>query len=202
LSLLNDLTLQAIFSRIFGTLIFLAVSGGVFTLCAQLLRRPGAEYEFSFSANPFTHLSVPALAMSIMFRTTWMRYRDLAPDSLRPGRWGLVIIVLVTALAGLALVAVLDLFRPLAADNLPRTLGYAVLQLIQATQQIALSSVPLSLLPLPGVTGGLFLIAIWPERRKQFRRLAPLFQGALIVLLVLGWWPDVGSLLAPWLTRG
>lgn len=202
MSLLNDLTLQAIFSRIFGTLIFVAITGGVFTLCAQLMRRSDAEYEFSFSANPLTHLSMPALAMGILFRTTWMRYRDLAPETLRYGSWGLVVIVIATALSGLVMVPLLDFLRPLAADGLPRTLGYAVLQLIQATQQIALASVPLSLLPLPGLPGGLFLIAAWPEKRRQFRKAVPAVYALLIILLVLGWWPDFGAMLAPWLTRG
>lgn len=201
MSLLNDLTLQAIFSRIFGTLIFVAISGGVLTLCAQLMRRPDAEYEFSFSANPLTHLSMPALAMAILFRTTWMRYRDLDPKTLRPGSWGLVVMVIATALAGLAIVPLLDLLRPLAADGLPRTLGYAALQLIQATQQIALASVPLNLLPLPGLTGGLLLLAAWPERRRQFKRAVPAVYAVLIIVLVLGWWPDFGAILAPWLMR-
>lgn len=202
MSLLNDLTLQAIFSRILGTLIFVGISGGVFTMAAQWLRRPDTEYDVSFSANPFTHLSMPALAMGILFRTTWMRLWAVSPDSLRGGRLSLVIIAVVTALAGILIVPVLDILRPVVADVLPRTLGYAALQLIQATQQIALLSVPLSLLPLPGLPGGLILIALFPDRARQFRRAVAPVYAVLIIILVLGWWPDFVGMLTPWLTRG
>ncbi len=202
LNLLADLTLQAILSRIVGTLVFVAVSGGALTLVTYLLRLPGAEQGASVSANPLEHLSLPGLAMGILFRTTWMRFRFVSPDGLRGGRIALVGLVFATLLAGLALVPLLDLLRPVVANGLPRTLGYAALQAIDATQRIALSSVPLNLLPLPGLTGGLLLLAAFPDQEKRIRKAVLPVQAVLIVLLVAGWWPDFGSMLAPYLMRG
>lgn len=202
MSLLSDLTLQAIMSRIVGTLVFVAVSGGVLTLLARLLRRPGTEYDVSFSANPLTHLSLPALAMGILFRTTWMRFHLVSPDGLRGGRLALVGIALATLLAGLALVPLLDPLRLVVANGLPRTIGYAALQAINATQQIALASVPLNLLPLPGLTGGLLLLAAFPEQEARLRKAVLPVQLILVVLLVAGWWPDFASMLGPYLVRG
>ena len=201
MSRLNDLSLQAIMSRIVGTLVFVAVSGGVLTLLARLLSAPRGANDAA-TANPFTHLSLPALAMGILFRTTWMRFRFVSPESLRGGRLALVGIALATLLAGLALVALLDPLRLVVANGLSGTVGYAVLQAINATQQIALASVPLNLLPLPGLTGGLFLLAAFPEREAQFRKAVLPVQALLVIVLVLGWWPDFGAMLAPLLMRG
>ena len=202
MSILGDLTLQAILTRIVATLVFVAVSGGALTFFARILLRPDAEVRSDVSANPFTHLSLAGLAMAILFRITWMRFRVVAPEALRGGRLSVVVIVLVTLAAGLALVPLLDLLRPLAADRLPRTVGYAVLQGIDATQKIALSSVPLNLLPLPGLTGGLLLLALFPERKKQLLKMVVPVQAGLVILLILGWWPDFGAMLAPILMRG
>lgn len=201
LNLLSDLTLQAIMSRIVGTLVFVAVSGGVLTLLVRLLSRPEARHDVGFTANPFTHLSLPGLTMAILFRVTWMRFRFVSPDDLKGGRVALVGIAVATLLAGLTLVVALDPVRPLVANGLPRTVGYAVLQAIDTTQKLALASLPLNLLPLPGLTGGLLLLAAFPERERQIRRAVAPVQAALVVILVLGWWPDFGAMLAPYLTR-
>lgn len=202
MSLLSDLTLQAILSRIVGSLVFVAVSGGVLTLLAELLRLPGVEQAARPTLNPFIHVSLPALAMGILFRTTWMRFVMVRPAALRGGRMALAGIVVATLLAPLVLVVLIDVLRPIVANGLPRTIGYAVLQGIDTTQKIALASVPLNLLPLPGVTGGLLLLAAFPAAERRIRRAAPLVQAALMVVLVLGWWPDVGALLAPYFMRG
>lgn len=201
MSLLSDLTLQAIMTRIVGMLVFVAVSGGVLTLLVRLLSLPEARHDTAFTANPFVHLSLPGLAMAILFRTTWMRFRLVAPGGLKGGRLTLAGIALATLLAGLLLVLLLDPLRPLVANGLPRTLGYAVLLTIDATQKIALASLPLNLLPLPGLTGGLFLIAAFPGWERQIRRAVAPVQAALVIILILGWWPDFGAILAPYLTR-
>lgn len=201
MNLLSDLTLQAIFSRIAGALLFCAAHGGLLTLFAQLLRRADTPYTVSFSPNPLFHLSLPALAMAIFFRTSWVRYRQIVPETLRGGRWALVGVVLLSLVLTLALVPLLDMMRPLVANGLPRTVGYAVLQVIVASQQIALASVVLNLLPLPGLTGGMFLLAAFPHKARQIERAVVPVYAVIIIALVAGWWPDLGPVLASYLTR-
>lgn len=201
MNLLNDLTLQAILSRIAGALLFFAVHGGLLTLLAQSLRPADTSYKVFFSANPFFHLSLPALAMAIFFRTSWIRYRPITPETLRGGRWALVGIVLTTLFLTLAIVPLLDMLRPLAANELPRTLGYAVLQVIVATQQIIMASVVLNFLPLPGLTGGMLLLAAFPHKTKQIQRAVMPIYAVIVIALVAGWWPDLGPVLASYLTR-
>lgn len=201
MSLLSDLTLQAIFSRLFGVLFFCAVHGGLLTLFAQLLRRPDTPYKVSFSANPFTHLSLPAVAMAVFFRTTWIRYQHVGPETLKGGRWALVGIVLASLALTLAIVPLIDMLRPFVANVLPRTVGYAVLQGIVATQQIIMASVLFNLLPLPGLTGGMLLVAAFPHKARQIQRAVVPVYAVIIIALVAGWWPDLGPVLAPYLTR-
>jgi Zn-dependent protease len=201
LSLLSDLTLQAIFSRLFGVLFFCAVHGGLLTLFAQLLRRPDTPYKVSFSANPFTHLSLPAVAMAVFFRTAWIRYQQVGPETLKGGRWALVGIVLASLALTLAIVPLIDMLRPFVANVLPRTVGYAVLQGIVATQQIIMASVLFNLLPLPGLTGGMLLVAAFPQKARQIQRAVVPVYAVIVIALVAGWWPDLGPALAPYLTR-
>jgi len=200
-SILSDLTLQTIFSRLLGVLIFFGLHGGILTLLARLFRRPDTPYEVDFSANPFAHLSMPAVAMAVFFRTAWIRYQQIEPQTLRGGRWMLVGLVLGSLVLTLAFVPLGDMTRPLVANGLPRTVVYAVLQVIVATQQIIMSSVVLNLLPLPGLTGGMLLLAAFPDRAKRIKRAVAPAYAVLIIALVAGWWPDMGALIAPYLTR-
>lgn len=200
MNLLNDLTLQAIFSRIFAALLFVSIQGGVFSLLVRLLR-DGGEEDRPVGGNLLSHLSMPGLAMAVLFKTTWMRYREPLPETLKGGRLALVGIALATLAISLAVVPLLDVSRPLIATYLPRTAGYAVLQVVVALQEITLASVPLNLLPLPGLVGGLFLLALFPQRAAQWRRLIVPVNVLLVLALLAGVVPNMGPLIAPYFTR-
>lgn len=201
MALLNDLTLQAIFSRLFAALLFVAIHGGVLTLLATVLRRDASGPLERFSANPLDHLSLPGMAMAVLFRVTWIRYREIAPDALRGGRLALAGVALATLCISLAVVPLLDLLRPVIATYLPRTAGYAVLQVVVALQELTLASVLLGALPLPGLTGGLFLLALMPHKAAPLQRLVVPVNVILVVALISGLLPNPAPMLAPFFTR-
>jgi len=201
MSLLNDLSLQAIMSRLAAGLLYAAFQGGLLTLLIALLRREEGEKGDRFSFNPLDHISMPGMAMAVLFRTTWIRYHAPQPESLKGGRLALVGIALAVLAASLALVPLLDGVRQLIATYVPRTAGYAMLQVAVALQEIILMSVPLNLLPLPGLIGGLFLFAALPERARQWRRLVVPVNVVLVLALVAGFVPNMGPMLAPYFSR-
>lgn len=196
MSLLNDLTMQQILARIAGFLIFSGLHGAILAALALALGNRNPAWEGRLTANPFAQVSFAALVTAVLFHAAWVRPMRIDPAHTRGGRLGLVAIVL--AGLGLTLLAIplIDLLRPLAATHLPRTFGYAVLLVLAQTQMIVLVSVVLNLLPLPGLTGGLLLVAAAPDRAQRLRRTEPVAIALLIAVLVAGWWPDATPLMA------
>ncbi|RDE10067.1 hypothetical protein [Pelagibacterium lacus] len=186
MSLLHDLTMGAIVSRIAGMLIFVALHGGMLALMARLLGSAMPEKEGRLTASPLAHLSLWGLAMAVLFRAGWARPAHIDPAQLRGGRPALVAIAVAALLISLALVPLLDLARPWIAASMPRTAGYAVLTVIVAVQDISLLSVAINALPLPGLTGGLVLVALFPDRARLWRRLEIPVLAAIVILMVAG----------------
>jgi hypothetical protein len=201
MSLLSDLTLASIFSRIFACLSFVAIHGGVFTVMLALLRKVSSGDDERISFNPLDHLSMPALGMAIFFKVTWTRHHPLELAQLKGGRWALVGVWFAMLAASLLVVPLIDLIRPLVATYLPRTLGYSLLQGLVALQDVTLNSVLLTALPLPGLTGGLLLLAAFPHRAEQITRWVVPVQVVLVLGLVAGVVPTWGHLIAPYFTR-
>lgn len=190
MTLLNDLTMQVLLSRIAAFLLFAAIHGGALAALAVLLKARGPWRQERRTLNPLAHLSMPGLAMAVLFRSGWIRPMHIETEGMRGGRLGLVAIALGALAISLAMVPLADLLRPLVAAGLPRTAGYAVLRVIVAFQDLSLASVALNLLPLPGLTAGLVLQAVLPGHTARLRRLQGPVAVLLVVVLVAGWFPD------------
>ena len=191
MSLLNDLTMQLLLSRIAGLLLFVAIHGGILAAMATIMGAKGPSRDGRLTLNPFAHLSMPGLAMAILFRSGWSRPMHIAYEELRGGRITMIIIAIAALAFSLLMVPLIDLLRPLIASEPPRTAGYTVIQAIVAFQEITLASVALNALPLPGLTAGLVLQALLPATQtKRFYRMEVPVAALLVICLVAGWLPD------------
>lgn len=191
---LYDLTMPEILRRIAAALIHAGLQGGILVLVLRLLgdRRSTDEGRASFS--PFRHILLSGVFLSIAFRMNWIepvRFAKAASwrERLRP-----LVAVLVSFALLLALIPLLDLARAPLHQALPRTAGYMVLATIETLQYTLAGSVALGLLPLPGLLLGTTLPAIWPALDKRYRKLAGIGMALAAVLVILGWFPDVGPL--------
>lgn len=186
MSLLNDITLQALLSRLVAFIVITAIHGFVVAGTARLLGDPTPAYAGRLTLNPFVHLSMPALAMAVLFRLGWIVPMPIDATKLRFGRWGLLICLLAGLVAVLALVPILWPVRSLVATYLPRTTGLAVLGVLDTIQDLAIWFSAFNILPIPPLSGALILIAIWPPLARRFRRSRGLIEAIMVVLVVIG----------------
>lgn len=186
MALLNDLTLEALLTRIVAYVIIAAIHGFILAGMARLMGDPSPMYNGRFTLNPAPHLSMPALAMTALFQLGWIAPMRIDPEKLRLGRWGLVVCVLVAVGAVLALSPLLWPVRQLVVTTMPRTAGYAVLILLDTIQQVAVTFAILNILPLPPLTGQLLLVAARPSIAQRLYRSRGLFEGIMVVLAITG----------------
>lgn len=194
MNLLNDLTMQQILARIVACLLFMGVHGLVLAGIARAFGNRRPAWDGRLTPNPFVHFTLPALFMSVLFHAAWIRPMRIEPAETRGGRGGVALVALIALALTLAVVPLIDQVRPLAATHMPRTAGYVAIVLLTEAQRLFTVSVVLNLLPLPVLTGRLFLLAAWPRLDRRFRRAEPLAAALLVVVLVAGWWPDVTPL--------
>jgi Zn-dependent protease len=186
MALLNDLTLQAILSRLVAYVVLAAVHGFALAAAARLMGDPAPMYNGRLTLNPMIHLSVPGLAMTILFKLGWIAPVRIDPDKLRLGRWGMIVCVLAAFAATLALVPLLWPLRQLAVLTLPRTMGYTVVIVLNTIQEVAVSFAVFNLIPLPPLTGSLLLVAIRPALARRFMLSRSLFEGLMVLVVAIG----------------
>lgn len=186
MALLNDITLEALLTRLVAYVVVAAIHGFVLAGMARLIGDPSPAYNGRFTLNPAPHLSMPALAMTALFQIGWIAPVRIDPEKLRFGRWGLVLCVIVAVAAVLVLSPLLWPVRQLVVTTMPRTAGYAVLILLDTIQQVAVSFAVLNILPLPPLTGQLLLVAARPSIARRLYRSRGLFEGIMVVLAITG----------------
>jgi hypothetical protein len=199
MTLLGDLTLGEIASRIGAMLVFAFLQGLLLAGLARALgdRRP--ELEGRLTPNPFAQLSVWGAAVGVLFTMGWVRPLHYDANSNRLGGWGLLL-VLVAGLAAMALlVPAIDLLRPLAL-LLPRSGGYAVLYWLNQFQLIVAGSVALNLLPIPGLVAGAIWQAVWREQGRKLGRTEAMGLALVTAAVVAGVIPALGSVVLPYLS--
>lgn len=189
MSLLQDLTVQQIVTRILAMLIYAAVQGALLAGLARAMGDLRPVREGRLTLNPFLQASAWGVAMGVLFRMGWIAPLRLSPA----GGWaerGRLVAVLVLGLGGmLALVPLIDLIRGPLQQVLPRTAGYYVLYALQMVQEVTFGSVALNLLPVPGLIAGNLWRAIWPGGERLLQRLEPLGLVVVGAALILGWVP-------------
>lgn len=199
MTLLGDLTLSEIASRIGAMLIFAWVQGLLLAGLARALgdRRP--QLEGRLSPNPFAQLSVWGAALGVLFAMGWVRPLHYDADSNRLGGRGLLLVIVAGLAAMALLVPAIDLLRPLAL-LLPRTGGYAVLYALNQLQLIVAGSVVLNLLPIPGLVAGAIWQAVWRKQGRRLGRHEAMGLALVTVAIVAGLVPALGNIVLPYLS--
>lgn len=173
-----DFSLQQLLMRFAALMLIVAVHGWAVSAAAMALGDPGPEYDGRRTLNPFSHLDLLGALGIMIFSLGWIRPIAIDPRELG-SRWRLVVIPIVGVVSTLALALLARLLAPLAVTQLQ---GFAA-----ATASVFLSTLVnlglwfslFNLLPIPPLTGGLFLLAAVPKARERAKRYT--FHSKLVV---------------------
>jgi Zn-dependent protease len=184
---LFDLTPQQLILRFCALLFIAAVHGAAVAGTAVALGDAGPRHDGRLSLNPFAHLDILGSISCVLFSVGWIKPIAVEPAQLRPGRIGLVLIVVAATAATLLSALILRLARPLLLPLLPDTASALAFALIETTVQLSLWFAIVNLLPLPCPTGGHLLTAIAPQWREAFWRWRTVVAVLLALLAATGW---------------
>ena len=180
-------------SRLAAVLLYAGLQGVLLAGLARLLGDKRPMHDGRLSPNPLTHLSVWGAAMSALFGVSWIRSIWFDAGQNRLGQRGVALVTVGGLVAMMVAVLIIGLIQPLALI-LPRTGSYTVLYVLEQFRLIAISSIVLNVLPVPGLIGGGLLQALWPERERQFRRAEPICLAIVVAVIVAFGFPDVTKL--------
>ena len=189
-----DFTLQQLVLRLCALLFIAGIHGVAVSGAAVALGDPGPRHDGRLSLNPFVHLDILGGISALLFSVGWIRPISIDSAALRPGRAGLLLVVIAGAAATLLSALALRLARRMVLPLLPDTASAAVFALIETTGQLSLWFALCNLLPVPCLTGGHLLTALMPQWREVFRRSRPVAAVLFAILAATG---SVTGLLAP-----
>jgi len=167
-------------------LLIVGVHGAVVAATACALGDPGPRYDGRLKLSPLAHLDLLGLASGVLFSIGWIKPIAIDPAVLRIGRIGLVVIVATAAIAVLAFAVALQLLRPLLLPFLSDTPSTLTFALIETIGQLGIWFALINLLPVPPLTGGHLLTALFPAAGELIRRYHIYFALALTALAVTG----------------
>jgi Zn-dependent protease len=182
-----DLTPQQLILRFCALLLIAVVHGITVAGVTVASGDAGPRHDGRLSLSPFAHLDILGGISAVLFSVGWIKPVAIDPAQLRPGRIGLVLIVLAAAATTLLSALVLRLVRPLVLPLLPDTASALAFALIETTMQLSLWLALVNLLPLPCLTGGHLLTAIAPQWRAAFWRWRTVVAVLLALLAATGW---------------
>lgn len=188
---LYDLTMPEILRRIAAALIHAGLHGGMLATILWLMRDATARHEGLMTLNPFRHLRLSGVFLTIAFRINW-----ITPPIYSALRWRPLLAVLISLAMLLALVPLLDMARAPLHQILPRGVGYMVLATIDTLQFVLVGSVAMALLPLPGLLVGSTLPCIFPGLRRPWRKWQGIGLAIAAIIVILGWFPDIAPVVA------
>lgn len=191
--MLFDLTFQQALLRGAAFLLITAVHGLALAGIARLLGDKGPQFDARLTASPLVHLDLLGLLAAIFFQLGWIKPIAIDPAEMRTGRRGLVIAVLLSLAAVLAVAVLLLPLRNVALATLPATFALNVSLFINTVLQMSAWFAVFNLLPVPPLTGAHFLVAIRPELRTILPRLYPYAVGVLAILMLTGILPRLLS---------
>ncbi|HEV7719220.1 MAG TPA: hypothetical protein VGO70_09630 [Arsenicitalea sp.] len=186
MTFLNDLSFSQLLTRLGAYLIIVGCHGFVLAALADALGDREPAFIGRRTLSPFVQLSVPGLLSSLLFHIGWMKPLAIDHRKLRWGRGGLLVLVGVSLAVLLVLVVLLNPLRVVVTGNLTGTAAQSVLGVVQEVQQQAVWYVLVNLLPIPGLTGGLWLQAAAPKLAAALARYHLAFALGLLLLAVIG----------------
>jgi Zn-dependent protease len=182
-----DLTMQQVLFRAVTMLLVGAIHGFVLAGIARLLGDKGPEQDGRLTPGPLAHVDPIGLAFGTLFQIGWIRPVDINPKHTRPGRLGLLICVLGSAIVVLAVAWGVQFLRfpALLAIRDAAALNW-VYVLIDTTAQMAIWFALANLVPIPPLTGARLWSAIVPGMQAVLPRLYFYGVGVLLVLATTG----------------
>ncbi len=168
---MTDFTLNQILLRFCALLVIVAVHGAAVAGAAYILGDAGPRYDGRLRVNPLTHIDLLGFASGVLFSVGWTKPVAIDPGTLRMGRCGLAVIVVVASAAVLVILLALQLLRPVLLPYLADTPSTLVFALIDAIGQLGIWFALINLLPLPPLTGSHLVVALVPSTRGVIRRL-------------------------------
>ena len=158
-----DLSGQQVLLRIAAMLVIIAAHGWLVAALAVLMGDRGPRYDGRLSLNPLRHLELIGALTLVLFRVGWIKPVAVDPGELRSRFGGMVVIVLGSLLLTVAVAEVLWLLRPtlltaFSDTSVIRTLVLFIETMARMTVWFAI----VNLVPIPPLTGGLFLAVLAP----------------------------------------
>jgi Zn-dependent protease len=190
----GDLTLQQVVLRIAAVLLIASVHGLAVAATACAMGDAGPRYDNRLGVGPLRHADPIGGLLMVLFTLGWIRPVAVDPDRLRPGRVGLLVVVIGASCGTLGLGLLLRVVRPIVLNMLPDTAAATFFIFVEIVGQLCVSFTLVNLLPLPPLTGAHLLVAVLPRKRDVFRRAQPWCAALLALLIATGM---VVRLLAP-----
>jgi Zn-dependent protease len=183
---LLDFTLNQLVLRLCALVFIAGVHGIAVAAAACALGDQGPRYDGRLRLNPLVHLDLLGTLSGVLFSVGWAKPVAIDPAALRPGRVGLVLVVIAGAAATLLGAFVLLLVRPMLMPLLADTASQTLFALIETIGQLSLWFALVNLLPVPCLTGGHLLTALMPAWRNILRGSQPYTAVLLTVLAGFG----------------
>ncbi len=184
---MSDLTLEKLALRLCALALIAGVHGLAVAGAASALGDPGPRYDGRLRVNPIVHVDLLGLLAGVLFMVGWSRPVPIDPLELRPGRAGLVLVVIAAAAATLATTAlIVRLARPWLLPLLGDTSSIVAFALIETIGELGTWFALINLVPVPPLTGGHLLIALAPQLRNSVQRSQPYAAIALAGLSATG----------------
>lgn len=159
-----DLSGQQVFFRLIAAVVAITLHGLFTVLLARALGDNGPRYDGRMTLNPFRHVDPIGLLAAFFTQFGWSRPPRLTPSHMRLNRFGIVLVVVLSLLAMLAVAKGLWLLRPVAFSLLPASsAGVVMVGLLERTAELSIYLVIVNLVPIPPLAMGLLIQAIAPD---------------------------------------
>ncbi len=163
----SDITLQSIAFRVVALLIIAGVHGGIVAGAAVFLGDKGPKYDGRLTIVPTSHIDLVGAFSMIIFGLGWAKPMVIDAGQFRIGRIGILVVIL-AGFAGLLVTAVvLDALILPALTTLPHTAALTTAAFLRAASSLSIWIALLGLVPIPPLTGGLFLNAFGIRVSRQ-----------------------------------
>jgi Zn-dependent protease len=186
-----DISLQQLLERIVAYALAIGVYGFVATWLVDRLGDEGPKHDGRRSLNALRHLDLLGLLAAVFFRTAWMRPLDIDTGAFRRPRAAAAAVVVGSSLSLAAFGAVCLAARPLAPGVFGSDAAVVLSNVLLITFDVSVSAAALNLLPIPPLTGSLWLAAATPRaqrwiRHPNVRLLGSILLAASLMLGALG----------------
>ncbi len=166
-----DFTPQQLLLRLCAFVVIALTHAMTVAAAAVALGDPGPRHDGRLGPHPSAHLDIVGLVCGVLFSVGWIKPIAIDPAQLRPGRIGLVLIVLAAATATLLVALVLLAARPWLLPLLSDSGSELAFALIEVTAQLAVWFALVNLLPIPPLTGAHLVAAVVPRGPDLLARL-------------------------------